>query len=170
MSKLKKEYSSRSRLIELTKLLDDDEINFCEYYIKNITLPIRLVVSTVMPDEPFPEQKSREIMTNPLVHEYLDLRRQVVRRAIITEDDVMLRMYDLLEKCSQPKPVLDNKGQPTGEMAIDTRGATKILELLAKHFKLDGNTNNAQTIAEPKTAVLSESDVDEFNKYLDDEF
>ncbi len=138
------------KIYELAKNLTDEEYTFCEEYLNNMTSPVAVSVSKALPYEENPNAKGKFLMSNPKVLEYLDLRRQQIRRTFITKDDVMLRLYQTLDKCSQPISVLDSKGHPTGEYRFDAKSATKILELLSKHFGIvDEKSANTVNIAPP---------------------
>ena len=63
-----------------------------------------------------------------------ELQRQQVERLAVSADFVVLKLLATLEKCSEPVPVYDMKGNPTGKYAFDSKGALRALELLGKHL------------------------------------
>lgn len=120
-------------LIELGEKLSDEEYTFCETYLKNITSPVVVAVAKALPYEDNPVRRGQMMLSNIHVLRYLDLRRKVIRRAWITKDDVLIQAYDLWQKSKEPIPVIDRKGQPTGEYKFDSHAAVKLAELLFKY-------------------------------------
>lgn len=49
---------------------------------------------------------------------------------------VISRLMTVAERCMQAEPVLDRKGQPTGEFTFDSSGANRALELLGKTMRM----------------------------------
>jgi phage terminase small subunit len=43
-------------------------------------------------------------------------------------------LHDVEKKCRADVPVLDKRGQPTGEYRFDSAGANRALELIGKHL------------------------------------
>lgn len=58
------------------------------------------------------------------------------KRTEITVDYVLTNLKSIVERCLQAEPVLDKRGNPTGEYRFDSSGANKALELLGKNLKL----------------------------------
>jgi phage terminase small subunit len=54
----------------------------------------------------------------------------------ITAEYVLTSLKSVAERCQQAEPVLDKKGNPTGEWQFRETGANKALELLGKNLKL----------------------------------
>jgi phage terminase small subunit len=54
----------------------------------------------------------------------------------ISAENVLNSIMKTRARCLQEEPVLDSKGQPTGEYKFDSRGALKADELLGKYLKL----------------------------------
>lgn len=162
---------------KVTKLADeltDEEFSFCEEYLKNMQNPVAISVARALPYEENPHRRAASLLNNPKIMDYLDVRRKIIRRTFITKDDVMLRLYQALDRCTQPVAIIDNKGHPTGEYKFDSRGATKILEILSKHFgiadmdKNDKGSNGALPVA-PKVSV-NKDDLDEFIGKFNEEY
>jgi hypothetical protein len=156
-----------SKVLELADQLTDEEFLFCEEYLKNITAPVALSVVRALPYEEMPHRKAECILHNPKVRDYLDVRRKIIRRTYITKDDVLLRIMNTLDKCTQPVAVLDKLGHPTGEYTMDSKGATKLLEMLAKHFGIvetgkQSNESDSVSVA-PKVSVNK----DDLNAFID---
>lgn len=157
----------------LIDILTDDEFNFCEEYLKNITSPVAIAVSKALPYEENPNKRGRELLANVNVIKYLDLRRKQVRRAWITKDDVLLNMYDLWIKTKEETQVIDQYGHPTGETkARDLKSATKIAELLAKHFKIidDNKTDSKKGIDVAPKVSIDKEDLDKFTQEFNAEY
>ncbi len=58
------------------------------------------------------------------------------KRVELTADYVLDGLREVAERCRQAEPVLDRKGNPTGEYQFDSGGANRALELLGKHLGL----------------------------------
>jgi phage terminase small subunit len=118
-----------SQLDALSILLTDEEFVFCEKYLKKREL------STIL-DNTSASRKGQSFLTNPNVTKYLELRRKAIRSAVITEDDVLLQLLDVFDKCKSSRPVLNKKGQPTGDFIFDSKGAIRALELIMNHLNM----------------------------------
>ena len=147
--------------------LTDEQLKFCEEYLK--CMSVSEAVEKVFP---YGTSKSKvlELISDPNLKVYLDVRRQEIRNIYITKEDILLRTLDLYDKCVQPVPVLDKRGHPTGEYQMDTRGATKILELMYKHLGLvDADTKQDIPNVVPQV-VLSEKELETFRTHFESEF
>lgn len=49
---------------------------------------------------------------------------------------VISRLMTVAERCMQAEPVMDRKGEPTGEYTFDSSGANRALELLGKTMRM----------------------------------
>lgn len=56
------------------------------------------------------------------------------KRTQITQDWVLDRLHEVVERSMQHEPVTDRQGHPTGEYTFNAPGANKALELLGKHL------------------------------------
>ncbi len=52
----------------------------------------------------------------------------------INQEWVLKKLTELVDMCMSAKPVLDRQGNETGEYKVDSFGANKALELIAKHL------------------------------------
>ena len=57
-------------------------------------------------------------------------------RTELSADYVIKGLLEVHKKCSEPIPVLDRQGNPTGEYRFDSSGANKALELLGKNLQM----------------------------------
>jgi len=64
------------------------------------------------------------------------LMRQREKRTERSGDEVIERLWEIVDRCLQRIPVLDKSGNETGEFRFDATGANKALELLGRHHKL----------------------------------
>jgi len=55
-------------------------------------------------------------------------------RTQITQDWVLDRLQEVVERSMQHEPVKDSQGNPTGEYTFQHAGANRALELLGKHL------------------------------------
>jgi len=68
-----------------------------------------------------------------------EVERLIGQREERTErsaDEVIKRLWEIVDRCMQKVPVLDKSGNKTGEFKFDATGANKALELLGRHHKL----------------------------------
>jgi phage terminase small subunit len=63
-----------------------------------------------------------------------DLQAQRARRTAITQDWVLERLKQNVERAMAAEPVLDHEGQPTGEYRYDGAVANGALKLLGQHL------------------------------------
>ena len=79
-----------------------------------------------------------KLLKDPRVMERIrQLQKEQAERLMINSDNVYIRTIDLLDKCMANKPVLEWDYSEhclveTGEYQVDSKGAVKCLELLAK--------------------------------------
>lgn len=72
-----------------------------------------------------------------------ELIRERAERLCLSADLVVMETIDLLQKCKAAVPVMEwdyaeHCMKETGEYTVDSKGATKCLELLAKFLGMDG--------------------------------
>mgnify|MGYP002834784310 CR=1 FL=1 len=78
-----------------------------------------------------------ENLAKPYLQEYIQsMMAERSERTKIDADYVLNGIQDLVERCIQATPVLDDDGKPTGEWKFEVTGAFKGYELLGKHLKL----------------------------------
>lgn len=70
-----------------------------------------------------------------------ELMKERKERLCISADHVLLRLFDIYEKCMQEKPVLswsyeDKKMVETGEYSFDSKGALGAMQLIGKHIAM----------------------------------
>ena len=59
---------------------------------------------------------------------------EAAERAQINADWVLSNLVDVVERSLQRTPVLDRKGEPTGEYQFNAAGANRALELISLHI------------------------------------
>lgn len=76
------------------------------------------------------------LLQNVAVSRALEVAREArSARAQCTADWVLEGLRAVYQRCmTEVKPVLDMRGDPTGEFAFDSKGANKSLELVGKHL------------------------------------
>lgn len=91
-----------------------------------------------------------EILVNPNVQRVLRLiRKERMERTLISSDWVLNKLVQVIERCMQGQPVLDDEGQPTGEWKFDSNGANKALALLMKHLGMFEKDNRQRAATNP---------------------
>lgn len=99
---------------------------------------------------------AHEILTNPNVQKVLRrLRNERMSRTLITSDWVLTKIVQLIERCMQSQPVLDDDGNPTGEYKFDSAGAAKGLQMLMKHMGLFEKDNRQKVGQEQYEAAMA---------------
>lgn len=88
------------------------------------------------------------LMQNPNVQAAIaELSTAVAARLGLNHEWVLANLREIVERCMQAAPVRDARGRVVeGEWTFDARGATRALELLAKHlgmFKADNEQQKA---------------------------
>jgi len=82
------------------------------------------------------EQASR-LLANVGVAKYVQAAMDArARKTGITAEYVLQGITEVIERCKQAVPVLDEEGNPTGEWRFESGSALRGYELLGKHLKL----------------------------------
>ena len=146
---------------ECKKKLTKDQIKFCDSYLRTLSLGQSILEDNVNIDD-------------PAIIDYLKRKRSSLSDLIVTESDLVLRAIRLFEKCTSPVDILDKNGQPTGNLQIDTKGATKVLELLMKHKGMLGNekalSDSDIEKKQPVNLVMNEKGAKAFKELFDSEY
>ena len=138
------------------KSLTNMQEDFCRQYIKlhNAAKAARLAG--------YSNTSSRNIGCKLLKREDIQLRLKELKKmgcyGEVTEDFVIDKLVELLNRCLEPKPVTkwdssQKANVETGVYTFDSRGAIKALEQLAKHLgmtesKEEKNTTEVVNIIE----------------------
>lgn len=154
----------------LSESLEDFEIMFCEEYLKNLSATAAMIVINADPNTLDPKEKAQSILSNPAVREYLDLRRQQLREVMITKDDILLKAYHMYDKCMGPVAVIDKKGHPTSQSTFDSKGASKVLELMFKYFGMGDKVDNTNKPTIVQNLSVKPEDMDKFEKMFKDDY
>ena len=80
------------------------------------------------------------------------LIRQKVEHSGVGTDWVVLKWMQIIDRCMQADPVLDNEGEPTGEWKFDSRGAGNALHDMAAYY---GMFQKAMTDSKPVNIKVS---------------
>lgn len=86
-------------------------------------------------------------------------------RTKIDADYVLYTIRDTIERCKQAEPVLDDKGQETGEYKFDANAVLKGADLLGKHLKLW--TDGPKVDVTVNLSNLSDEQIDQRIKELE---
>jgi phage terminase small subunit len=82
------------------------------------------------------EQASR-LLTNVSICEIVKQEQEKRAGKVgLDAEWVLRRLKDISDRCMQEEPVLDHRGQPTGEYRFDSSGANKSTELIGKHLAM----------------------------------
>lgn len=141
--------------------LDEKQKRFVEEYVIDLNGAAAAVRAGYSKDSA-KEQASR-LLTKDNVKAYLNEKQAIIgERNGLTQDWVLDRLKLVAERCMQAEPVLDNRGQPTGEYIFQAQGANRSLELLGKHLGLFGDKLKI-TIEKPEARVYPQG-LDEQNR------
>ena len=83
--------------------------------------------------------QATDLLKNPKVSAYRRAyTHAVLDQLCLTPESIALRLFDIYERCMQKKPVLvwsteDHAWVESGKWQFDSKGATRVLELLGKN-------------------------------------
>lgn len=117
-------------------------------------------------------EKTASVKANQLLHNENILnaikqnQKELVESSCLTEEKVIARLEEILERCMSAEPVMDwnyeeHCYEPTGEYQFDSKGALKAIEMLGKHLgmfekKKNKNTDNDDGFMEALNAKAGE--------------
>lgn len=89
----------------------------------------------------YSKKTARQIATENLAKPYVrneieKLMDERTKRVERSADEVIEKLWEVADRCTQTVPVFDKSGKEAGEFKFDSSGANRSLELLGKHFKL----------------------------------
>lgn len=117
-------------------------------------------------------EKTASVKANQLLHNENILnaikqnQKELVESSCLTEEKVIARLEEILERCMSAEPVMDwnyeeHCYEPTGEYQFDSKGALKAIEMLGKHLgmfekKTNKNKDNDDGFMEALNAKAGE--------------
>ena len=118
----------------MAKLTAKQEL-FCVEYLKDLNATQAAIRVGYSP-KTAQEQASR-LMDRPHVAERIqELMDKRAKKIEVSAEYVLRTIIEVIERCKQAEPVLDNEGHSTGEWKFEHMGVLKGAELLGKHLKL----------------------------------
>lgn len=82
-------------------------------------------------------QKAYELLQHPEIRELVDeALRQAAETAGVSAVYVLQVTKEVIERCRQAEPVLDDLGNPTGVYRFDAGAVLRGAELIGKHLKM----------------------------------
>jgi phage terminase small subunit len=112
--------------------LTDKQQAFVNEYIIDLNATQAAIRAGYSPDTA--RQMGAENLSKPYIAiEIGKVLAQRAERTHITQDYVLSRLVEVVERCLDAIPVLDRKGNHTGEWVFNAAGANQALALLAKH-------------------------------------
>jgi phage terminase small subunit len=111
---------------------------FVDHYVSNVHAPNGTkAVRAARPGLKRPDVMASKLLSRTDVRLAIEERMRRRRERIeLDEKWVLERLRSIVERCMQAEPVLDRKGDPTGEYRFDSAGANRALELIGKHFAM----------------------------------
>jgi hypothetical protein len=99
------------------------------------------------------QQAFRHVMTRQDVRMRVQaLIREKAEHVGVGPDWVVMKWMEVLDRCMQGSPVLDNEGNETGEWKFDSRGANNVLHDMATYM---GMFQKAATDSKPVTVNVN---------------
>lgn len=82
-------------------------------------------------------QIAQENLSKPDIQKEIEkLMTEREKRTEHNGDEVIRRLWEIVQRCMQKVPVLDKDGNETGKYRFDAANVNRALELLGKHYKL----------------------------------
>ena len=155
------------KVLEIKKLLTDEELTFCETHLKNSSSPY----GSISPQETYINNINEEILNNNLVGEYLVLRQEQIKTIFVNENAIVLHLLDIYHKCMLKQPIIDNKGHHTGEYKVDSKGANDALKMISTLISGAKETVNTINVNNPAPELnISDKDLQKFFKKFNDQY
>ena len=133
-------------------LSNDKHEQFCHQYLidRNAT---QAAIRAGYSEKTAYSQGQRLLKNVETLSRVRELQKEQAERLCIDADWVILRLVEIVERCSQAQPVMMwDKGTkeyvPTGEFQFDSRGANRALELLGKAFGAFSEQTKENLLAE----------------------
>ncbi len=138
--------------------LTGKEQHFCEEYILDYNQTAAAIRAGY--PEKSAAKKGSLLMKRPEIREYIrELQKERRERLCIESDFVMAETLDLLKKCKADIPVMSwdyekHKMVATGEYQVDSKGAARCLELLAKMVGYSDEKNAGKPVVYIKDDLM----------------
>ena len=130
----------------------------------------------VKPDSRAPNKLGWKLPNIPQVAAAIEeLEAATIEDAGITSLQILLSVKSVADRCMQAEPVLDRKGNPTGEYVFDSTGANKANEFLGKYLRiaperheLTGKDGEQLPAQQQTVYVIQKAEAQEIRKDLDE--
>lgn len=106
-------------------------------------------------------EQSTRLLQKPKIRKFIDEEMQKLEKhALITATGVLTDIKEIGDRCMQEvNPIVDKKGNETGEYKFDAMGALRSRELLGKNLELF--TDKVKQQGEVKINVVIQEDITE---------
>jgi phage terminase small subunit len=147
---------------------------FVEAMAKGATLTDAALI--IKPDSRAPRKLGWKLCQKPVIAAAIEeLEAETAREAGVTRLQVLLDAVTIKRRCMQAEPVLDRKGNPTGEYVFDSTGANKANEFLGKYLRiaperheLTGKDGEQLPAAQQTVYIIQKAEAQEIRKDLDE--
>lgn len=108
---------------------------FCQEYIKDLNAASAYLRAGYKSNNP--DVCGAKLLTKVGIKSYInELLKERSKRTAIDADYVLYGIQDVVERCKQGKPVLDEDGNPTGEWRFEPNACLTGFKMLGQHLKL----------------------------------
>jgi len=115
--------------------LNERQKRFCEEYIKDLNGPAAYIRAGYQAKAA--DVCAAKLLATTNIKAYVnELKAQRSKRTAIDADYVLYGIQDVVERCKQGKPVLDEDGNPTGEWRFEPNACLTGFKMLGQHLKL----------------------------------
>lgn len=133
--------------------LNDRQLRFCQEYVidfNGLQAAIRAGYS-----EKSAKEIAAENLTKPNIQAKIsELQNKVAEKLGINAEWITQRFKEISDRCVQAEPVLDSRGNPTGEFQFDSAGANKATEMLGKMIGVFEKDNSQKSIVLTPPSII----------------
>jgi phage terminase small subunit len=115
--------------------LNDKQLKFAEQYVATSNAT-QAALEAGYSEKTAASQGSRLLKNAKVLDRIKELQADRNARAGVDAKWVLDKLVKVVEKSSQATPVLDSRGNPTGEYRYDSSGVNRALELIGKHLSM----------------------------------
>jgi phage terminase small subunit len=113
--------------------INEKQKRFADEYLKDLNGKQAAIRSGYSPKTA--EVQASRLLSNAKVQAYLETKqKRIEEKTSVTVEWIIEQLKCVYEKAMQAVPVMDHRGEPTGEYKFEANAANRSLELLGKHI------------------------------------